>query len=122
MDMPMDMPTDIKSKDMDMPTIRTLGNIMMDPQLQAYLNRLRTLIYEKFNPPAGTEIAKGTKTSIQFVIAQNGEISEVVLRSSSGNRIWDELATRAIKITKPPPLPPSFTNENLPLIFDFREK
>jgi len=122
MDMPMDLPSDIKSKDMDMPAIRTLGDVMMDPQLQAYLDRLVRLIYQNFNPPSGTEIAKGTKSSVQFKISKNGEIEEIFLRSSSGNSIWDRLAMRAVQITKPPPLPPSYTAENLPLIFDFREK
>jgi len=122
MDMPMDMPSDIKSKDMDMPALRTLGNVMMDPQLQAYLDRLVRLIYQNFNPPSGTEIAKGTKSSVQFQISKSGEIEEIFLRSSSGNSIWDRLAMRAVQITKPPPLPPSFAAENLPLIFDFREK
>jgi protein TonB len=118
----MDMPSDIKSKDMDMPALRTVGNVIMDPQLQAYLATIVRLLYQNFNPPAGTEISKGTKSSVQFQIARNGEISEVVLRLSSGNPIWDRLAVRAVQITKPPPLPPSFVAENLPLIFDFREK
>jgi len=123
MDMPaMDMPSDTKSKDMDMPALRTLGDVMMDPQLEAYLKTLVRLLYQNFNPPSGTEISKGTKSSVQFQIARNGEINEVVLRSSSGNSIWDRLAVRAVQITKPPPLPPSFIAENLPLIFDFREK
>jgi protein TonB len=122
MDMPMDMPSDIKSRDMEMPAIRTVGNVMMDPQLQAYLNTLMRLLHQNFNPPSGTEIAKGTKSSVQFRISRSGEISEVVLRSSSGNSIWDRLAVRAVQITKPPPLPPSYAAENLPLIFDFREK
>jgi len=122
MDMPMDLPSDIKSKDMEMPALRTLGNVIMDPQLQAYLDRLVRLIYQNFNPPSGTEIARGTKSSVQFQISKNGEIDEVVLRSSSGNSIWDRLAIRAVQITKPPPLPPSYAAESLPLIFDFREK
>ena len=122
MDMPMDLPSDIKNKNMEMPAIRTLGNVIMDSELQAYLDRLVRLIYQNFNPPSGTEIAKGTKSSVQFQISRNGEIGEVVLRSSSGNSIWDRLAMRAVQITKPPQLPPSYTAENLPLIFDFREK
>jgi len=122
MDMPMDLPSDIKSKDMDMPALRTLGDVIMDPQLEAYLKTIVRLLYQNFNPPAGTEISRGTKSSVQFQITRNGEINEVVLRSSSGNSIWDRLAVRAVQITKPPPLPPSFTAENLPLIFDFREK
>jgi protein TonB len=122
MDMPMDMPSDAKSKEMNMPALRTLGDVIMDPQLEAYLKTLVRLLFQNFNPPSGTEIAKGTKSSVQFQIARNGEIHEVVLRSSSGNSIWDRLAVRAVQITKPPPLPPSFIAENLPLIFDFREK
>lgn len=118
----MDLPKDIKKPDMDMPALRTLGNVAMDPQMQAYLNQLLRLIYQNFNPPSGTEITKGTKSSVAFKIERNGEISEVVLRSSSGNGVWDRLAVRAVQITKPPPLPPSYTAENLPLIFDFREK
>jgi len=122
MDMPsMDMPPDIK-KDMDMPALRTLGNVIMDPQLEAYLKTLVRLLYQNFNPPAGTEISKGTKSSVQFQIIRSGEINEVTLRTSSGNSIWDRLAVRAVQITKLPPLPPSFTAESLPLIFDFREK
>jgi protein TonB len=120
--MDMEMPSDTKSKDMDMPTLRTLGNVIMDPQMTAYLAMLQRLLYQNFNPPSGTEISKGTKSIVQFQIARNGEISEVVLRSSSGNTIWDRLAVRAVQITKPPPLPPSSTAENLILNLDFREK
>jgi protein TonB len=122
MDMPMDLPSDVKSKNMDMPAMRTIGNVIMDAELQAYLNRLVMLLYQNFNPPSGTEVARGTKASVQFQIARNGEISSVVLRSSSGSQIWDRLAVRAVQITKPPPLPPSYVAEDLPLIFDFREK
>jgi len=121
MDMPMDLPSDVK-KEMDMPALTVLSDITMDPQMQAYINTLIQLIYRNFNPPAGTEISRGTKSTIVFQIARNGEISEVVLRSSSGNGIWDRLAVRAVQITKPPPLPPSFTAENLLCKFDFREK
>jgi protein TonB len=122
MDMPMDLPKDIKKPEMDMPALRALGNIAMDPQMQAYLAMLLRLIYQNFNPASGTEIAKGTKSSVAFKIERNGEVSEVVLRSSSGNAIWDRLAVRAVQITKPPPLPPSYTGDDLPLIFDFKEK
>ncbi|MDR2580184.1 MAG: TonB C-terminal domain-containing protein [Fibromonadaceae bacterium] len=118
----MDLPKDIRRPDMEMPALRTLGTVAMDPQMQEYLNRLLRLIYQNFNPPAGTEIAQGTRSSVQFQIARNGEINEVILRTSSGNSVWDRLAMRAIQITKPPPLPPSYAAESLPLIFDFRER
>ncbi len=120
--MDMDLPSDIKSKDMDMPALTVLSDVIMDPQMQAFINTLVQLLYRNFNPPAGTEISKGTKSTVQFEIARNGEISEVKLRSSSGSGIWDRLAVRAVQITKPPPLPPSFTAENLICKFDFKEK
>ncbi len=117
MDMPMDLPSD-----MEMPALQAVG-VRMDSELQNYLNRVYALIYQNFNPPPGTEIAKGTKSSVHFQIARNGDISAVILRSSSGNGVWDQLATRAVRITKKaPPLPHSYTAESLPLIFDFREK
>ena len=121
MDMPMDLPSDVK-KDMAMPALTVLSDVTMDPQMQAYINTLVRLLYQNFNPPAGTEISKGTKSTVQFQIARNGEINEVLLGSSSGNGIWDRLAVRAVQITKPPPLPPSFTAENLICKFDFKEK
>ncbi|MDR1830950.1 MAG: TonB family protein [Candidatus Fibromonas sp.] len=126
MDMPMDLPSDIKSKnydkDMDMPALQAVG-VRMDSELQDYLNRVYTLIYQNFNPPSGTGIAKGTKSSVHFKIARNGEISAVVLRSSSGNSVWDQQAMRAVRITKnAPPLPHSYDAESLLLNFDFREK
>ncbi|MDR1811401.1 MAG: TonB family protein [Candidatus Fibromonas sp.] len=122
MDMPMDLPSDIKSKDMDMPSVKFLGDVIMDSQMLEYRKRLYMLLRQNFNPPAGTEISKGTKSLVQFQIARNGEISEVVLRSSSGNSVWDRSAMRAPQITKPPPFPPSYTAENLVVIVDFNEK
>jgi len=120
----MEMPSDIKSKnhdkDMDMPALQAVG-VRMDSELQNYLKRIEALIYQNFNPPPGTKISK--ESSVHFQIARNGEISAVVLRSSSGNGVWDQLAMRAVRITKnAPPLPHSYTEESLPLNFNFREK
>jgi len=121
MDMPMDMPSDVK-KDMDMPALTILGDEEIDWQMKAYIGTLMRLIYQNFNPPAGTEISKGTKSTVQFQIARNGEINEVILRSSSGNPIWDRLAVRAVQITKLPPIPPSYTKEKLNCNFNFKER
>jgi len=123
MDMPMDMPSDVKKeKDMDMPALTIIDNEEIDWQMKAYIATLIQLIYQNFNPPAGTEISKGTKSTVQFQIARNGEIDEVILRSSSGNTIWDRLAVRAVQITKLPPIPPSYTKEKLNCNFNFKER
>jgi len=122
MDMPMDLPSDIKSKDMDMPFLSVLGDVMMDPILQEYVNRVMRLIKQNFNPPAGTEISKDTKSTVVFQIARNGEISEITLNSSSGNKVWDRLAVRAVQITKAPPFPSSLTYEKLVFRFNAKEE
>jgi len=122
MDMPMDLPSDIKRKDMDMPALTVLGDVTMDPILQEYVSRVIRLIKQNFNPPAGTEISKDTKSTVVFQIARNGEISEISLNSSSGNRVWDRLAVRAVQITKAPPFPSSLTYEKLVFRFNAKEE
>jgi protein TonB len=119
MDLPMDLP---KTKPLDMPALRVEGTVQMNSELKDYLARLQILLRGNFNPPAGETIAKGTKSSIAFTISRSGQISAVSLRASSGNGIWDRLAVRAVTITKAPPLPPSFLQEQLVMVYDFREK
>jgi len=117
--MDMEMPSEIKK---DMPMIETVDYVIKDPQFDAYLSTLYRLILERFKPPPGTEISKDAKTTVYFKIARNGEISEVVLRSSSENKTWDRLAVRAVQITKAPPLPPVILEENLSLKVNFKER
>lgn len=117
MDMPMDMP-DFGS----MPALRPVGQVDMDPLLQVYLERLVAILMQNFNPPSGTDIRKGTRTSVQFTIERSGVINGIVLRQSSGNAVWDRLSVRAVQISKVPPLPPNYRAPVLPLVFDFREK
>jgi len=117
MDMPLDMP-DFG----DMPSLRPVGAVDMDPLLQVYLERLVAILMQNFNPPSGTTIRQGTKTSVQFTIERTGAITGIVLRKSSGNDVWDQLSVRAVKISRVPPLPPNYRAPVLPLVFDFREK
>jgi len=117
MDMPMDLPTFD-----DLPALRPVGMVDMDPLLQVYLERLVAVLMQNFNPPSGMDVRRGTKTSVQFTIERTGEITGIVLRKSSGNGIWDRLSMRAVQIAKVPPLPPNYRAPVLPLVFDFREK
>jgi periplasmic protein TonB len=116
-DMPMDLPTFS-----DMPALRPVGMVDMDPLLQVYLERVVAILMQNFNPPSGTEVRRGTKTSVQFTIERTGEITGIVLRNSSGNAVWDRLSVRAVNLAKVPPLPPNYRAPVLPLVFDFREK
>ena len=117
----MDMPLDMPDFD-DMPALRPVGAVDMDPLLQVYLERLVAILMQNFNPPSGMDIKRGTKTSVQFTIERTGQITGIVLRKSSGQAVWDRLSMRAVQIAKVPPLPPNYRAPVLPLVFDFREK
>ncbi len=116
---------DFQLDDMDLPTFNEVsslapaGAVDMDPVLQAYLERLKQVIMQNFNPPNGMELPKSTKTTVQFTVDRSGTLSAVTLRKSSGNKTWDHLSVRAVQIAKVPGLPSSYANEALTLNFNF---
>ena len=120
MDMPdMEMPTDVASKTMDMPAVE---GISKENPCFKYVMRINGLTMQNFNPPSGTDIARGTKSKVGFTVERSGEIVGVILKESSGSAIWDRLAVRAVQITKVPPFPPECTSENISVNFNFLEK
>ena len=100
-------------------SLNPVGSVMMDPVLQAFLERLKQLVMANFNPPNGLQIARNAKTTIQFSVSSSGQIADVVLKNSSGNKTWDALSVRAVQITKSPALPPTYQGEILLLQFNF---
>lgn len=106
----------------DMARLRTVESIIIDPLMQVYLERLQLILMQNFNPPAGMDIRRGARTTVQFTIQRNGEITAILLKNSSGNSVWDRLAVRAVTISRLPPLPPNYRAPILPLVFDFKEK
>ena len=55
-----------------------------------------------------------------FRIKSNGEIQSVRLTESSGEKIFDQLSLRAVKLSSPfPPLPPGFQEDYLGVYFEF---
>jgi TonB family protein len=123
-----DLPSDEPEGDpngMDLPglsALRPVGDLEMDPLMQVYLEQLQRILMQNFSPPSGVAIGKSEKTSIQFTIQRNGQITGVMMKRSSGNGTWDRLATRAVTIARLPPLPPNYRAPFLPLVFDFKEK
>ena len=118
---PMDLPDD-----MDLPEgiaeesgLNPVGYVDMDPLMQFYLERLKQLIMRNFNPPSGLHVAKSTKTSVQFTVDRNGNITDISLKRSSGNKTWDHLSVRAIRVSKLPELPPNYRAPALSLNFNF---
>ncbi len=129
MDLPPSPPAPASpSSDMDLPSfadaspLQTVGSVYVDPLLQVYLDRLVQILMSNFNPPSGLDIARGSKSRVQFTIQRGGRITGISLKNSSGNGTWDRLAVRALKVSKLPPLPPNYRAPMLPLIFDFKEQ
>ena len=117
MDLPedMDLPDEIAEES----GLNPVGYVDMDPLMQVYLERLKQIIMQHFNPPSGLNVTKSTKTSVQFTVDRFGNITDISLRRSSGNKTWDNLSVRAIKISKLPELPPNYRAPALSLNFNF---
>lgn len=58
-------------------------------------------------------------TIMHFVIQKDGRIAEVEVERSSGNQGLDYLATRALTLTKLPPLPPGYDQATLGVHLNF---
>ena len=71
----------------------------------------------KWNSKQGTE---GT-TQMRFVIQKDGRIADVQVEKSSGVQALDYMASRALQLTKMPPLPAAYTEPALTvhLIFEY---
>jgi TonB family C-terminal domain len=61
------------------------------------------------------------KTVVRFRILRSGEVSAVDIDKSSGDRVFDEQAVRAVKLASPfPPLPDGYEGDDLGVYFEFR--
>lgn len=116
---------DFDIDDMELPktfeksSLATVGSVNMDPLLQAFLERLKQLVMQNFNPPNGLTIPRDAKTTVQFIVNSDGSIDGVTLKKSSGNKTWDALSMRAVQITKGPGLPQTYKADALSLQFNF---
>lgn len=116
---------DFDIDDMELPehfeksSLSTVGSVTADPLLQAFLERLKQLVMQNFNPPNGLQIPRNAKTTVQFTVSTSGSIANVTLKHSSGNKTWDALSVRAVQITQGPMLPKTYRGELLSLQFNF---
>jgi TonB family protein len=93
--------------------------IMLDPLLQVYWRQIIQVMTQNFQPPPGIDLPKGASVTVHFSIHRNGKITGIVLKSGSGSDILDNLAMRAVQISKLPPLPPSYRSPVLPIVYKF---
>jgi protein TonB len=57
--------------------------------------------------------------TVHFVIARNGNVSQVTLIRNSGVGVYDRESLRAVSTTKLPPLPPQYPGQSLGVTFIF---
>jgi outer membrane biosynthesis protein TonB len=106
-------------KSFEMPSLKAVNPIDMDPLMQVFLERAKAKIMSNFNPPNGLTIDRDAKTTVQFTVERSGAITSVFLKRSSSNSAWDHLSMRAVKISKLPELPPTYKGSSLVLQFNF---
>ena len=106
-------------KSFEMPSLKAVNPIDMDPLMQVFLERAKQKIMSNFNPPNGLSIPRDAKTTVQFSVERSGQITGVLLKRSSSNSAWDHLSMRAVKISKLPELPPTYKGSSLVLQFNF---
>ena len=106
-------------KSFELPSLKAVNPIDMDPLMQVFLERAKAKIMSNFNPPNGLTIDRDAKTTVQFTVERSGLITGVLLKRSSTNSAWDHLSMRAVKISKLPELPPTYNGSSLVLQFNF---
>ncbi len=63
------------------------------------------------------------KTVVYFRILRSGEISELKIKNSSGNKLYDNLCLRAVEVSSPfAPLPQGYEEDWLGVFFEFKYK
>jgi len=82
-----------------------------------YLNQIRKKISENW---LFTRESGNLRTVVYFRIKSNGEIEPPKLTESSGDKYFDQICIRAVKLSEPfPPLPSGYQEEYLGVYFEF---
>jgi protein TonB len=81
----------------------------------AYVAEMLQIIHRNWRQQQGA----GGATIMRFVIDRQGTLSEISVSRSSGNFLLDQAATRALTLTRLPPLPREYTNPTLTVNLEF---
>ena len=95
----------------------TVGNT--DPALAYYFVLIQNKITGNWTPP---KMGQGTTASVNVSlrILRSGQVRDLAVDASSGDRALDDSALRALRFSIPlPPLPPLFRAETLYLQLRF---
>lgn len=81
----------------------------------AYVAEMLQIIHRNWRQQ---QASKGA-TIMRFVIDRQGTLSDISVARTSGNFLLDQAATRALTLTKLPPLPREYTNPTLTVNLEF---
>jgi protein TonB len=81
----------------------------------AYVAEMLQIIHRNWRQQQGATGA----TIMRFVIDRQGAVSNIGVARTSGNFLLDQAATRALTLTKLPPLPGEYTNPTLTVNLEF---
>jgi TonB family protein len=90
-----------------------------DPALAYYFVLVQDTITGNWTPP---KMGPGTtaSVSVSLRILRSGQLRDLAIDASSGDRAFDDSALRAVRLSIPlPPLPPGFKAESLYLQLPF---
>lgn len=81
----------------------------------AYVAEMLQIIHRNWRQQQGATGA----TTMRFVIDRQGTLSDISVARTSGNFLLDQAATRALTLTRLPPLPREYTNPTLTVNLEF---
>jgi TonB family protein len=97
----------------------SMGGSSIDPALQRYYADVWEAIQNAWHSP-NLSATKNLVTVVSIRIRKDGKISDWTIEKGSGNRVYDESVSRALRsIDALPPIPPSFNADYLEIGFNF---
>ena len=86
-----------------------------------YIKQIQNKISENWS--WAQSYAGDFKTVVYFKIIRSGQISDIKIKTSSGNKLYDNICLRAVEVSAPfPPLPKGYADDWLGVFFEFRYK
>ena len=91
-----------------------------DPQLSYYLALVKYKIESIWGDLPTIGLGQAGPVIVSLRILRSGQVRDIAVEVSSGNRLFDDAAIRAIRLALPlPPFPSLFKEESVPVKFRF---
>lgn len=103
-----------------LPQAQVQMSVPQDPILSFWAARVKKMVDQRWNPPAGIDVSGQVKAVVTFRVARDGVIVSAEITKTSGSSSLDEQALMTIKrLEKVPPIPENFPNDELEVGCEF---